>query len=609
VRPRGEILAGLARRLRSVRYAVSDLAFVAGQALRRLGGSLAGAASRFWDGLSPDSRRRAPIALAAAALAAVALALLVPRLPCQLPGGDSCPPPDDAAKLVPADAIAYAHANLDPETEQYRLAASAAASTPLLSSQIVSRGLALVPGPGGAPPRFATEIAPWFGGELAVAVLAGRAGAATRVALLEASDPGAASRFGASIGSEPVRSRDYRGIEVATDRRGVTTAMVEGFLVIGSPDAVRALIDVATGAEGAEPLADDQVAEGLEERLPDQRLLEAYLSEEGAASLVAQRGTLRSFAPLVDPGVSRGAAAALTATEDGFELAVRSELDPERVISSPGFFAAFPPFEPRLPGLLGQGSLAYLGFADPGATVRSLLAQASAQAPGIAAGFERLVARMRREGGVDLERDLLDALGSEAAFAVGSSVAGASRPYLELVAAGVDEERARRALGALQAPLAAAVDPGSDLQAPVFGEAVVDGIEARTLRISPTVELTTAVFGGLAVIATDPAALAALGGDQPRLAESPRYQRATDGLGGGEPVSLAGYLDLAGLVSIGERLGLSEDPAYATFAAEFRRLDALGFTVAIADGALSTDARLVLSEPASAVAPPAAPPD
>lgn len=604
---REQILAGLTRRLRSVRYAVSDLAFVVGQWFGRLAASLSSAGSDFWSRLSPESRRRLPIALAVAALAAVALAVVGPGLPCRLPGGESCPPPDDAAELVPADAIAYAHANLEPEHEQYRLAASAAASTPLLSSQIASRGIALLPGPGGRPPRFETEIEPWFGGELAFAVLAGRGGAPTRVALVEAEDPGAASRYAASIAGGRVRTEDLLGVEVMIDARGVASAVVEGFLVIGSADGLRAVIEVATGAEGAAALADDPAAERLGEELPDQRLLDAYLSEQGVAALAAQRGGLGSFALLLDPGASSAAAAALSATEDGFELAVRSELDPERAASAPGFFAAFPPFEPRLPGLLSGRSLAYLGFSDPGATVRSLLAQASAQAPGIVAGFERLVARVRREGGVNVERDLLDSLGGEAAFAVGAD-GDRGRPYLELVAAGVDEERARRALGALQAPLAAAVDPGADLQAPVFGEAVVEGIEARTLRLTPTVELTTAVFGGLVVIATDPVALAGLAGDQPRLAESPRYRRATDGLGGDEPVSLAGYLDLAGLVAIGEQLGLAEDAAYATFAAEFRRLDALGLAVASADGILRTDARLVLTGPEGAVPPPA-PPD
>jgi len=606
-----EILAALGRRLRSVHYAISDLAFVAGRALRGFADSLALGASDFWAGLSPEARHRLPLAAGAALAAALLLALLASNLPCQLPGGDSCPAADDAAELIPADAIAYVHVNLDPETEQYRLAGETAAAAPLLSGQITSRALALVPGPGGRPPDFGGQLAPWFGGEAAIALLGTGATTASRVELLEAADGEAAARYAASIAAGQVQGEDYRGIEIATDQRGIATASIDGFLAVGRAESLRAVIDVATEADGASPLAEDSTADELRDELPEQRLAEAYLSEEAVAATAGDRGALGSLAPFVAPGASRGAAAALTATEEGLELAVRSGLDPERTASEPGFFAAFPEFEASLPELLPGRSLAYLGFGDPGATVQALLAQASAQAPGVAAGFEQLVRRLRREGGVDLERDLLDALGGEAALVVGAPPETTARPYLALIATGVDEQRARRALAALQSPLAAAVDPGSDLQAPVFGEVQVGGVKARSLRISPTVELTTAVFGGLAVIATDPAALRALAADQARLADSELFRRATDELGDDAQGSLVGYLDLGELVAIGEQLGLAEDPAYVTFAAELRRLEALGFTVSSSDELLGTDARLLVarSEDDPAAPQSTAPPD
>jgi hypothetical protein len=605
-----EILAAIGRGLRSVRYAISDLAFVAGRAIRGFIDSLAHGGSDFWAGLSPESRRRLPLAAGAALAAALLLALLAPNLPCQLPGGDSCPPADDAAELVPADAFAYAHISLDSETEQYDLARETAGATPLLSGQIVARALALIPGPDGRPPDFAGQIAPWFGGEAAVAVLGGGAGPASQVELLEAADEQAAADYAASIAAGRVQSEDYRGVEIETDQRGLATSSIEGFLAIGHPESLRAVIDVATEADGADALAADATANELRDELPAQRLAEAYVSEAGVAGIAGDRGALATLAPFLSPGASRGAAVALTATDEGFELAIRSALDPERARSAPGFFAAFPAFDASLPELLPAQSLAYLGFGDPGATVRALLAQASAQAPGIAAGFEQLVSRLRREGGVDLERDLLDALGGEAALVVGAPPGAAARPYLALVSAGVDEQRARRALAALQAPLAAAVDPGTDLQAPVFGEAEIGGVQARSLRISPTVELTAAVFGGLAVIATDPSALRALAADQGRLADSELYRRATEELGEDAQSSLSGYLDLGELVAIGEQLGLAEDPAYVTFAADFRRLEALGLAVSSSEEALDTDARLLLVPPEDESTPqPLAPPD
>ena len=80
------------------------------------------------------------------------------------------------------------------------------------------------------------------------------------------------------------------------------------------------------------------------------------------------------------------------------------------------------------------------------------------------------------------------------------------------------------------------------------------------------------------MIATDPA-----GGAQAATRTAARrselYRRATDELGEDGDDSLVGYLDLGALLALGEQQGLAEDPAYATFAAELRRLQALGLAV------------------------------
>ncbi len=62
-------------------------------------------------------------------------------------------------------------------------------------------------------------------------------------------------------------------------------------------------------------------------------------------------------------------------------------------------------------------------------------------------------------------------------------------------------------------------------------------------------------------------------------------------------VSLFGYLNLEGLVALGEAAGLAEDPAYATFAPEVRSLQALGLTVQSDPHELATDVRLIVGEP------------
>jgi hypothetical protein len=603
----GGIPAAIAKRLRSVRYAVADVFFVIGHGLVRAGRvlvripvSIGRGLGSFWRSLSVITRRRLVAAIAVALALLALLGFAVPNLPCQFPGGDSCPPPNDAEQLVPAEALAFLHTNLDPDTDQYEAAADLLAKLPLIGRLAVDRGRSLIPSADGEL-DFDQDVRPWFGGEAAIAVIAGAGLIGERVDLLEVEDSEGAAEYARSLAVGQVQTSDYEGTEVSVDQKDVATAEVDGFLVIGTEDGVEAVIATATGADGAESLADDTTATEVRDELPDQRVAEAWVSADGVDELIAgDRGTLGTLTPLVAPGATRGVAASLSASDDGFEIAVRSALDPDLEQTSPSFFDAFPSFEPDLPEKLQAQTLAYLGIGPPKETVGELLTQASAQAPGIAAGFEHLVNRLQRSGDVDIEGDLLEALGDQAAFTLepapesGGAVGAGALPYLQFVADGVDEDGAREALAGLQGPLADAVDAGDELQAPVFEQEEVSGVETNSLRVSPTVQVTYAVFDELVAIATDPAGVADLIDGDGGLDESELYERATGDFP--DEVSALAYLDLDALVAIGEQAGLAEDPRYATFAGDIRRLDAVGFAVSTDDDTLATDLRLLIGD-------------
>ena len=588
---RGVAEGAIKRRLRSARSTVGRAA----RGVLRLPRATAGAARGFWSDLSVITRRRLVAALAVFAVLVAFVTLAVPNLPCQFPGGDSCPPPDDALELVPADALAYVHANLDPDEEQYVAATEIADLVPNLSSQLGGRAVAELPGADAIAPEFERDVRPWFGGEAAVVVVGGVADAPEQIVLLEVADADGASDFATELAGATDETEEYRGTQLGGDGVGLATARLEDFLAIGRSDGIRALIDVATGAEGVTSLADDPAADELRDELPDHTLIDAYLSQEGVSELVGDsRGIESSLAPFMAPGTSTGAVASVSAADGALELSVRSALDTAAAEAEPPFFAAFPPFEPKIPARLAADALGYLGFGDPATTVQALLGQAAAQAPAIVSGFEDLARDLREQGGVDLEGDLLAGLGSEAAFAVEPRSGDFDLPYLEFVADGVDEDEARRALAALQGPLADAVDPGSGLQAPVFDEDEIEGVDVRTLRLSPAVELAFAVFDGLAVVATDPQGIERLAGTEGGLDESALFARATDEFP--DEVSMQGFFDLGQLVSTGENLGLAEDPVYAAFAGEFRRLDAFAFAVSEDESLLISDAKLVFDE-------------
>ena len=611
----GGIPGAIGKRLRSVRYAIGDVFFVIGRGLGRFGRALiripvaiAHGASRFWHSLSVFARRRLIAALVVAAGLLAFLAFAVPNLPCQFPGGDSCPPPDDAEELVPADSLAYLHLNLDPDTDEYAEAAELIGGLPIIGGQVVDRSAALIPAPADGSLDFDTDVRPWFGGEAAMAVVAGTGVIPERVDLLEVEDSQAAAEYAQSIAVGQVQTSDYEGVEVSVDRRDVATAEVNGFLAIGTETGVQAVIATATGADGADSLADDDAATEVRDELPEHRFAEAWLSPDGVNELIAaDTGTLGTLTPLIAPGSTTGAAASLSTSGDGLELAIRSALDPEREESSPNFFAAFPAFEPDLPERLQADTLGYLGIGPPKQTVGELLSQASAQAPGIAEGFEKLVDKLRKKGDVDLEGDLLESLGDQAAFAIEpapESEAGTlstGLPFLQFLADGVDEDAARTALAALQAPLAEAVGGDDESQPPVFSHQEVSGVDTNSLRVSPTVQVTYAIFDELLAIATDPAGVADLIEGDGGLDESDLYEDATDDFP--DEVSLLAFLDLDGLVGIGEQAGLAEDPLYATFAGDIRRLDGLGLAVTDEDDMLATDARLLIGDQEDSEAP------
>jgi len=557
--------------------------------------------------MSVGTRRRLVAAIGVLAALLVIAFVAVPALPCQAPGGDLCPPADDAIQLAPDDALGYLHLNVDPDTGQYQDVRDVADRIPTLSKQLTARLLSRVPAPSGAPPDFDRDIEPWFGGQAALAIVPAGGRAAEEVQLLEVEDDGAAEKFADSVATGTPETTDYRDVQVSVDRRGLATAIVGGFLAIGRESGVRDVIDAQSGASGTGSLADDPNARKARDALPDDRVADAYLSADGIAKLVGNpRGPLATLDAAVDPTASDGVAMAVVANDQGIELDIRSELDEARAKAQPGFFAAFPSFDATLTGSLPADSLAYVGIADPGHTLVSLIEQASADQPGLAAAVAGLVKRVKQLGKVDLETDLLPSLGGEAAFALqpappgsGGELAPASgAPYLEFLSSGIDAERAGRALASLQAPIAEALSPSSG-QAPTFSQRKVGSVTAHSVRLSPTVNLTYALAGSVLLIATDPAAVEQLGGDEGGLADDDAFNEATSGLP--HSLSLLAYFNLERLVSLGEQAGLAQDPAYAAFAPEIRKLRSLGLAVQQSPTELATDLRLIVSQKAPAL--------
>jgi hypothetical protein len=547
-----------------------------------------------WLDLSIYTRRRVGVAAGVLAVIALIWFAAVPALPCAVPGGDTCAPTDHAIDLVPDDALAYAHVNLDGGSESYEAAQGLAAQLPTLSQQAIDRLTSSLPGPRGRTLDFGRDIGPWVGGEAALAILPAGGRAAQEVQLLAVADEPGATEFAQSLTTAHPRTVSQDGVKVEVGPGGVATALVGGFLAIGTRSGVRQVIDTRNGAGGARPLADDSTAGAARSALSEDRLADLYMSKGGIKRLVAEPGSpLSGLAAAVDPAASNGVAAALVAGSDALQLEIRSTLDPARASKHPGVFSTLPSLEPTLAGSLPSDSLGYVGIGEPGRTVESLLQQTTASEPGLLADLGKLAGGLKGLENVDLQRDLLPSLGREGAIAVGpASGHGSKTPVLSFVASGVDASRAAKALAVLEGPLAKALDPSRP--AARFKRRRIGDATAYSLRVSPAVELTYALVDSTLVIATDPAGVRAVTADEPRLDDADAFKAATAGLPG--EVSVIGYLNLGELISLGERAGLAANPAYQTFAPELQRLEALGVAVQGSSHELATDVRLVVGQ-------------
>jgi hypothetical protein len=594
------------RRARRGRYALEDLRY----AIRRSTRRLSSGAGRRWSGLTLRTRNRIAAGLAAAVVVLALVVFAVPNLPCQLPGGEQCQPDDEAIALVPGDSPAYVHLDTDPDSEQYERAASVAERVPALAEQLLAR----LPAPRATGVDYRREVGPWLGGEAALALVPAGGGPPRPTLLLEIGDQDGAARFVRRVAGEE-SGEAHRGVDVVGGS-GAVAATVGDFVVVGPDAEVKSVIDTDAGGP---TLADAGWVDELRDGFPDLRLAELLVSAEGADELFAPGAPLGSFEVFVNARATRGAGAALVATEDGLELDIDSLLDSERVDAAPGFFGAFPGFEPALGDEPSENALAYVALGDPARSVADLFAQATAESPGLAAGFEEFAKRLRNAGDVSLERELLPLLSSQAAVwveprggrgeaeAPEAELPGAEgapsqepaatpslgTPFVTMVVDEVDSEQATRALARLQRPIAKALDAGRNLQAPVIDQQRIDGVEAQSLRVSPAVDLTYALIDGRLVISTDPAGVRQVLGDDSNLEGSDRFDGATDGLPD-DDLSAAGYLNVEGLLQLAERAGLGADPAYATFREELRRMEALGVAVRQDDDELDTELRLTI---------------
>lgn len=546
--------------------------------VRRVGGWLA----ELWLGRSRGTRIRIVAVAAVLALYSVVKFAAVPGVPCEVSAAKECPPADRAIDLVPADALLYAHLTLDRDSGQFERIDDIAEQLPDATGLARELG-SVLPLPTGTAVDIGTQVLPWADRDLALARIAGPGDSAPSVFIVGVGDRAGAEQFLASV-APPGQSQPKKQEDASLDvyPGGFATAFAGDNLAFGDEPAVRAALDAEAGI--APGLEDSPQAE-VRDEIPEVRFAEIYLSREGVQRLLKGAGTgATQLDTFVDYGATEGMAAGVTAGEDGVQLELASRLSPELLERSPTAFAELPEFEPSLTGEMGGRSLGYIGIGELGPTVSTLLEKAEAGAQGLAGSLRSLARRLQREAGVDPLAQLLPALGGQAALTAEPTDVV---PFASLIVEGVHEALAREVLARLERPLLRSLRPGRGVPLPRVQEQDVEGVDVRSVQISPTVNLSYSIFDGMLVVSTDPAGIAQVRSGGESLADSDLYERAMDPLP--DEVSALVFLNLQELLGLAEQAGLAADPLYASLSDDISKITSVGVAVTTEDEVLRTE--------------------
>ncbi|MDO8212743.1 DUF3352 domain-containing protein [Conexibacter sp. CPCC 206217] len=547
-------------------------------------------------GRAPRRRSTLPPVLrdwrAGAGLLALVVAVVVAIVALGGGGSDDGPPATAAARLAPADALAYVHVSTDGERGGVQRALAAARRMGIEQTLRDQLSGLLGSGSGAAPVDFERDVRPWLGDEAALALTRGSGGTAGSLLLLSMTDEAGARDF-LSRTAGPARRSAYRGTATASYGNGTVSAFVDGFLAIGQSDTVRGAIERADGGDDGPAsgdgdaqggvvgsLADDPTYQRATADQPDGRVLDAYASVEGVRLLLApQGGPLGLVGALLDQQGLKATALALTAGDRQARVQVRAVLDPRDRREPPTFtptltrsvplnalaYLGFPGLERAAPLLLGLGGLGGSGSGAAGAA-----GGAAGALGGDTATLVREAGRLLASSGVSFTRDVLPLFGSEVAVVVVD--AGRGVPGIALLARVRDPAATAAGLRRLEPAVARLFAPAGGA-APAFGDAKIGGFAARRLRADGGVELDYALRGDTLALSTSAAALAAVVRPSGAISDNPDYGAVIPD--SQSKLTSIVFFDLSQLLRLFEPLGLTSDSGLG---ADLQRIRAVGLT-------------------------------
>lgn len=578
----GDLQFRFVTRLRAVGYWMREKAQIAWRWLRRAASALA----YWWSKRSRGTRMRIFAVGGVVVLYLIIKFLPVPGVPCEISAARECAPSNDTIAYVPKDAVLYAHLTVNSDSHQWELAQDLQDELPNFTALLQSDTSALAT-PAGRQVDLGHEVLPWAKDDLALLGVPGPKQTTPEAYIVGVGDTGKADRFLASLSpggkGQQVKIGDATATVYPT---GLATIRSGGRALFGNVVAVRAALAAQSGRVPRLEGSDQGTAR---DELPDVRLADLYLSRAGVSRMLAGRpGSATQLNTFVDYGATTGLAVSLRARDDGVEVNMVSDLSPQLEAQSPTVFASLPRFEPGLAGEASPDALGSIAVGDLGPALNKALATAGAGAQGLAGSLRSLAQNLQKQAGVDPLKDLLPALGGQASLVAEPTD---TVPYASLIVDGVDEKAAGAALASLQQPILRAVGTGGP-QVPQFQSKEIDGVAVHSVQISPTVDLSYAIFDGKLVISTQPEGISQVRSSGDNLAGTGAYQAATNRLP--DSVSALVFLNLDEVLGLAQQAGLAEDPLYASLSEDISHVQSLGLAVRGSDEELQSQLFLAI---------------
>jgi hypothetical protein len=471
----------------------------------------------------------------------VAVALLAGLALAGCGGGGEVTGPSE---VVPAKAPIYFEVSIRPEGEA-RAGAEAAAATLLDTDDPGARLISLLEeaaAKDGVPFEYEHDIASWLGERVGF-FPPDLEDESDVTIVIETTDADAALAFARLAGTtaEGEREREYHGQSFQIDDDGDAFGLVGDFLLVGDRGGFKQAVDTA---EDENSLANSGEFQDAVENLPDDSLatlyadpetfIEAVPGDEAAKSLVKQALGDAATEPVLGSLVASGSGieVELSAGGGGVESAQSSLLE-------------------QLPA----SAWLAVGFSDIGGTVEKTIAGLEdAGIFGLSA--ETIATQVRSATGIDLEREVIGALGDAGLFVSGTttrSLGGgavieskdpdASAALLvklqRLIRRQGEGVRVRPLASTDGAPGFELIDPSGDL--------------AHPIRVFQRDDRIVAAYGARAG--------AQLLGAGQTLASDPTYLRAKEQIG---DLGVDLYVSVAQILRLAESEGAASDPDYRT---------------------------------------------